>query len=402
MPLAASTDPITGLPVEREPEYRYGLYDLLTRSELAEHMPFTISDYGRSLTEAGTTTADLNVADARIQKLEPRSRTQPRRTTIAVLRDEVVVGEYIIWQRPPYKPTEKKLHLNASEIRSYFDHRLLRPNGVGSPKTLSFTQVDQLAIFRSLMADCQAVTYNGAPVGDIGVEMDAGQMSGVLRDRKDTKDDAGAYHGYNFATYGELLDNLANLDGGFEWRIDSYLDSSRALRRVLRLGYPYLGHPPNDDAVTLEYPGTVVDYEWPEDGTTSANAVFTIGAGEEKSMKWGEAYAAAELLSGFPLLERTTSYKSASVQSTLDGHAKADVAALSGDVVVPSLTVRGRPDISPGDHVRVRISDESLFPGSDAHPVETFMRAVQITTSPGPPEITTIAVEAPRTPGEDA
>lgn len=402
MTIEPSVDPVPALPGQPEPEYRYAVYDLRTRTQLAEHLPFTISEYGRALTEAGTVTADLNVGDPRNRKLEPWDRTQPRRTTLVILRDEVVAGEWIIWQRPPYKPTEMRLHVGASEIRSYFDHRLLRPvAGVGSAKTLSYTQADQLVIFRALMADCQAVTYQGQPVGDIGVEMDDTQLSGVLRDRRDVADDAGAYHGYMFESYGTLLDNLAGLDNGFEWRVDSYLDSDRTLRRALRLGYPYLGHPPNDDAVTLEYPGSVIDYEWPEDGTTSANAVFAIGAGEEAAMKWGEGYAAPELLSGFPLLERTTSYKSASVQATLTAHATADVAALSGDVVVPSLTVRGRPDVSPGDHVKVRISDEARFPGSSVRPFETFMRVVQPTTKPGPPEITTIAVEAPRTPGEN-
>jgi hypothetical protein len=402
MSLNPFADPIAALPGERVPEYRYAVHDLATRAQLTEHMPFTIGNYGRALTEAGTTAADLNVGDARNQKFQPWERTQPRRTTLVILRDEVVVGEWIIWQRPPYKPTEKRLHVGASEIRSYFDHRLLRPvAGIGSAKTLPFTQVDQFAIFRALVADCQAVTYQGLAVGDIGVEMDTTQLSGVLRDRRDVADDAGAYHGYTFDSYGQLLDNLATLDNGFEWRIDSYLDPTRTLRRALRLGYPYLGHPPNDDAVTLEYPGTIDDYEWPEDGTTSANYVAAIGAGEEAAMKWGEGYAALELASGFPLLERTTSYKSATLQATLTAHATADVAALSGDVVVPSLTVRGRPDISPGDHVKVRITDEARFAGSSARPFETFMRAVQITTQPGPPEITTIAVEAPRTPGEN-
>jgi hypothetical protein len=382
-------------------EYRFALYDLLTRSVLAEHLPFDVPDYSRSLVEAGSTSPTLNVRDPKVWAFEPWDRTRPRRTTVVILRDESVVGEYLIWQRPPYRPTEGRLNIGASEIRSYLDHRLLRPTlGVGHTKTLSFAQVDQLAIFRAILADCQAVTYNGIPVGDLGIEMDATQMSGVKRDRKDTKTEAGAYHGYDFATYGDILGQLADVDGGFEWRIDSYLDANRSLHRALRLGYPYLGHPPNDDAVVLEYPGAVVDYEWPEDGTTSPNYVAALGSGEEKAMLWGEAYVAAELLGGYPLLERTTAYKSVSVKATLAAHATADAKALTGDVIVPTLTVEGRPDVSPGDYVKVRISDPARFAGSDLRPFETWMRAIEITTAPGPPETTTIAVEAPRTPGD--
>jgi hypothetical protein len=385
----------------RQPEYRFALYDLASRGQLSEHMPFTIENYERSLLEAGTVTASLDVSDPKIQRLDPWSLTQPRRTTLVILRDDVVMAEYIIWQLPPYDSDEKKLQLNASEVQSYFDARLLRPTGgPGSKKTLSFTQTDQFAIFRALIADAQAVTYQNKAVGDIAVDLDS-SLSGVLRDRKDVTDSRGAYHGYEFSNYGELLDNLANLDNGFEWRIDSYLDSDRNLRRALRLGYPYLGHGPNTDATVLEYPGAVVKYTWPTDGVGRVNYVAAVGAGEEEKMKWGEAFATDELLSGYPLLERTTSYKSANVQSTLDAHATSDVKALSGDLIVPTVTVRGRPNISPGDHVKVRISDEARFAGSSLRPFETFMRAIQITTQPGPPEVTTIAVEAPRIPGED-
>lgn len=397
------SDSVPALPPIQQPAYRYALHDLLTRAELVEHIPVEITDYSRALTEAGSMTAALNLADDRNLKFDPWSNTLPRRTTLVVLRDEVVIAEYIIWQRPPYKPSDRKLNISASEIRSYFDHRLLRPTtGPGSAKTLSFTQADQFDIFRALLADCQAVTFNGQPVGDIGIEADPTVMSGVLRDHRDVQDTADAYHGYEFATYGDLLDTLANLDNGFEWRIDSYLDSDRTLRRALRLGYPTLGHAPDVDAVTLEYPGVVADYEWPEDGSTSANYIATIGAGEEAALLWGEAYSSAELAAGWPLLERTTSYKSATSTTILNAHATADVAALSGDIVVPSLTVFGRPPIDSGDYVRVRIADEARFPGSTSTPFETYMRAVQVSTAPGPPEKTTIAVEAPRTPGESS
>lgn len=382
-------------------EYRFALYDLLSRAQLSEHMPFDVQNYSRSLIEAGTTTASLGVGDARIQAMKPWDLTRPRRTTVGVIRDEVMVGEYLIWQRPPYKPTELKLNISASELRSYFDHRLFRPTtGVGSAKTLAFTQADQFDIFRALVADCQSVTWQGLPVGDLGIEMDASQMSGVLVDRRDTASTEDAYHGYSFTPYGDLLDQLVALTDGFEWRIDSYLDAQHNLRRALRLGYPYLGVAPGPDAVTLEYPGSIVDYEWPEDGSSSANYVATVGAGENLAMQWGEAYAGDELAAGFPLLERTSSYKSVTVLATLIAHATADVATLEGDVTVPALTVLGRPDIAPGDHVFVRISDEARFAGSSADPVERYMRAVQVTTDPGPPETTTIAIEQPRTPGE--
>lgn len=377
-------------------EWRYALYDVLTRTQISEHMPFVISPFTRSLTEAGTLSAALNVGDSDVQKADPWGRALQRRTSLVVLRDEVVVGEYFIWNRPGYQASNKKMTLSCSEPRSYFDkHRLLRPAlGYGSAKTLTFTQTDAFDVFRALLADAQSVTYQGLTVGDLGIYADPTVMSGVLIDRRDVQDMADAYHGYSMSFYGQLLDDLAAAVG-FEWRIDSYLNGDELQRRLV-LGYPHLGRGIAADSLTLEYPGAIQDYTVDEDGESSANYVAALGAGENDAMIWGEAYNGVELLAGYPLLENAAPYKDDTSPTIAGQHAAAELARLSGDVQQFNVDLVGYPNVAPGDYVRLRLDDEARWPGSSVTPMERWVRVTDMTITPGPKERTTLAMENPR------
>lgn len=393
---SSSTDPL-GRVTDAPGQWRYALHDVLTGVQVAEHFPFKIDSFERLLTEAGTLTAVLPVADPLVQAADPWGRALPRRTSLVVLRDEQVVTEQIIWNRPGYKGSAKVMTLSCAEARSYFDkHRVLRPlDGYGSRKTLSYTQVDAFDVFRALLADAQSVTYQGLPVGDLGIQMDPTVMSGVLIDRRDVQDMADAYHGYSMTYYGQLLDDLATVVG-FEWRIDSYLDSNEQLQRRLVLGYPYVGRPADDDSLSLEYPGRIVDYTVDDDGENSANYTAALGAGEEEAMVWGEAYASDELLGGYPLLEAAISHKDDTSPTVAAGHAAGDLARCKGDIQVWTVEVKGYPDCAPGDYVRLRISDEARWRGSSKTPVERWVRVVGMTSTPSPKERTTLAMEDPR------
>ncbi|MGI5233793.1 hypothetical protein [Actinoallomurus sp. CA-142502] len=390
-------------PVSEPGEWRYALHDLATGEQIAEHVPFDVQPFDRSLPEAGTLTATLPVDDPLVQKMDPWGRAQPRRTTLVPCRDDQAMGEYLIWNRPDYKASAKVMTVSCMEVRSYFDkHRVLRPtDGYGSRKTLEFTQTDAFDVFRALLSDAQAVMFEDMPVGDIGVIADPTVMSGQLIDRRDTEDDAGAYHGYTFDYYGKLFDDLAS-SVGFEWRVDSFFDQDNRLRRRLVLGYPHVGRPFDADSLTLEYPGTIADYVYPEDGENSPNYLAALGAGEEEAMVWAEAVNAAELRGGYPLLETTASYKNDSVQSIAAQHAAAELARTQGDITVPSFNLIGVPNVAPGDYVRARISDEARFPGSTVTPKEISARVISLRITPGPKERTTLVIEDPRDTGAAA
>lgn len=381
--------------------WRYALYGLLSRQQIAHHIPWTWDQpYARMLGEAGTAQVSISLRDPKIQAMRLREQVLPRRTTLVVFRDETVVWEGIVWTRQ-YKRSDGRMVVQASELRSYLDsHRVLRPEDgpSGDDKVLSFTQVDQLAIFRALLADAQGVTRHGKTPGDIGIEMDTTQMSGVLRDRKDVDDQKGAYYGTEFTPYGQRLDELAQVDGGFEWRIDSYLDSDRQLRRRLVLGYPKVGRDADEGSLVLESPGQISDFDYNEDGESSANYVAAIGSNvtpdpddpDTEVLVWGESWGDSELDAGYPLLETTTAYSTVQQQTTIDSHAKADLAASLGDTIIPAVTVKGYPAVDPGDYVRLRIYDPPMF---GAAPLEQYVRVLGIQATPGPAETTVLVLQ---------
>jgi hypothetical protein len=378
-------------------QWRYALYDLLTRTQLVEHIPFDVDPYTTMLGEAGTLSASLSLSDSSVRKLRPRELILPRRTTLVLLRDEQVVWEGIIWSRRRRRQ-DRSLVIAASEIRSYFDkRRLLRPElGYGSAKTLSFNTVDMFDVFRTLLIDAQGVLYAGLPVGDLGIQMDPTVMSGVMINRLDTTTTQDAYHGYNWQSYGQAFDDLARSDTPFEWRIESYLDSNSLLQRRLLLGYPHLGVAVGPENLCFEYPGAIQDYEWPDDGESAANYVASLGAGDGDAMRWAEAYDSVELLGGYPLSETAVSHKDDSSLTILAGRALADLGQLVGDRTVPSIDLIGYPAVAPGDYVRCRMSDEDWWPGSGTTPYEASVRVTGLRVTPGTKERTSLIIEEPR------
>lgn len=384
-------------PVSEPGEWRYALHDLATGTQIAEHMPFTVEPFDRSLAEAGTLTASLPVDDPDVQLLDPWGRVLPRRTTIVPCRDDQPMGEYVVWNVPGYKASDKKLTASCMELRSVLDkHRIIRPTGgYGSRKLLSFTQTDAFDVFRAIVQDAQDVTYQGLSVGDLGIQMDPTVMSGVLIDRRDVADVADAYHGYQFDSYGQLLDALATAVG-FEWRIDPYFDTGNALRRRLVLGYPHIGRPQDDDSLTLEYPGTIADYTVDIDGENSANYTAALGSGENEAMIWGEAYNTPELLNGYPLLESTAAYKDDTSPVLAAQHAAGELTRVQGDIEIYTFDLVGVPNCLPGDYVRARIDDEARWRGSSVTPHEVSARVTSMRITPAPKERTTLTTENPR------
>ena len=379
--------------------WRYALYDLLTGTLLAEHLPFDVDQFTIMLGEAGTVQATLPLGDAAIRSRRPRELIVPRRTNLVMFRDEVPVWDGIIWSRRRGRDDRTNTSIfAAAEIRSYFAKRQLRPElGYGSAKTLSFTQTDSFVVFRAIIRDALNISISGLQPGNLRIDIDDGQLSGVLIDRRDAGSETTAYHGYSFQTYAQLLDDLAGTDPGLEWRLDPYLDVNGALRRRLVLGSPNVGVAGDDpNLATLEYPGDILSYEWPDDGESSANYLAALGNGEGDAMRWAEAYNTAELSAGYPLTEATSSHKDDTSTTILGQKAIADLGSMSGDRTVPSLTINGWASFTVGDHVRVRITDEDWWPDSRTSPYEAVVRVVGKTVTPGEREKTVLAIEEPR------
>lgn len=318
--------------------YSYIAADLVTNAILNE-LPLRNVKFSHVLNAAGDFSGEMPLGDSKVTQIDPIGSTTPRRTALYIERDGSIVWGGIIWTRH-YDSRKKVLVLGGNGFFSYFGHRSIRA-------TAAFAATDQLAIVRSIINTAQTISSIGVTVGT--------ETSGVLRDR--------TYYGYERKKIDEAITQLSQVEGGFDFGIDCRYDSSHVVQKYLTLSYPRRGRIAKDTTLFFDFPGNIVDYVWPEDGTNSANLVDAIGSGEADAMLISTAADAGEIQSGAPLLETFTSYKDVSVQSTLDAHAQADLQAFDGVVTLPTATVRA--DREPilgsyieGDEAEFRILDE--------------------------------------------
>ncbi|MFB6846200.1 hypothetical protein ACFCXS_15245 [Streptomyces sp. NPDC056373] len=253
--------------------------------------------------------------------------------------------------------------------------------------TLTATGVDQFDVARELVDYAQ-----NTEGGNIGITYDPG-VSGVTRDR--------TFLRYDLPSIGDLLDDLAAIEQGFEWRIASYRDSDGRRVKRLQLGHPVIRT--GTAEIVLDHPGPVLSYSWPTDATRKANAWQSRGASVNTNQAAGSYPLMSGLLvddaniaAGWPRLDGTSDYTTVEKQGTLDAHARADWTAARDPVQIPEVEVLLGGNITPallGATVRLRIRD--LW-----HPtaLDARYRVVGLSISPperGRPETARLFLEVP-------
>lgn len=326
--------------------------------------------FSRELNGIGTFDATFHYADLRTLLKDPIGSSTLAKTAIYIERNESqIVWGGIAWQRRRSSRDKGQFQLSGSGFEAYLSRRNI-------VDTLSFTNQDQLAIARDLVAYAQGDAMNvvdGHPVtiakpgGDLGITYGS-ETSGVLRTI--------LYEGSDGKLLGEALDRLAQLDDGFDWSIESAYSAGigSAITRALQLYYPRSGRPAPQSTLRWEMGSQMTDYTWPEDATGIATTSYAFGSGEGAGMLRSSASAQYLIDAGFPLLEAVRSYKDETVQATLDAHARADsIADGVPSTTLPTITVRG--EVSPvlgsyvlGDEGLVVIDDEN-FPGPRVAPL---------------------------------
>lgn len=360
--------------------YRLRLCDLRTDQMLgwADVGGVGYDDY---IGKSGSLTATAPVPNSTTAR-KLRELLLPGRTMAYLERDGAIVWGGTVWTRTPTRDARGfySCPIQGATLESYYRlHRQIRDD-------LTYTATDQLAIARAL------VTYAASKSGgNLGIEMDTGQLSGVLRDR--------AYSRYDQAWIGQRIDELAAVSGGFEWRIQLYTDTSGVRHRALRLGYPRLAAGTQDQM--LDSPGPVTAYSLSEDATVMANSWQSRGATVNSDLAstsvpiiTAELTTPADIATGWPLLEGSSDYSSLADPVLLAGYAAADLARSVRPVTIPSVTVLTGSVAQPqlGAYVRLRITDTWYYDGLSAR-----YRVVGLKASPaerGRPESTELYLEA--------
>jgi hypothetical protein len=319
--------------------WRWIAADLRTNTLLGE-VPLTDVTFGEVLNGAGSFSATLPVAGAStVAARLIAASSEPGRTVIWFVRNEVVLGGAIVWDRTRAKNQPAKLA--GAGFWSFFRMQHART-------TQAFAAVDQLSLARSLVQTAQAI--GGANIGvTVGTE-----TSGIARDR--------TYWSYELKQVGEAVEQLANVDGGFDFAIDV----TQQLGKVLTLSYPRRGRIAGSTGIAFVDGKNLLDYEVVEDASRCATVFTAVGAGEGGDMLIATKTRTDRLDIGFPLLSATGSWKDVSRQSTLDGYAQAGVDARA---TVPMFwTLDVDPDDIDGGFGTFIVGDDALLEiGSDDH-----------------------------------
>ncbi|MEV4438979.1 hypothetical protein AB0K09_08170 [Streptomyces sp. NPDC049577] len=352
-------------PAGAPPAYRAVFCDLRS-DQVLDTLPLTEVQYDDYIGKPGSLTATIPLPDAALAQ-RARAALEPGRTAVWLERGTEIWWGGILWTCTPAgdERGRAEVQIQAGTFDSYLDHRIL-----SSDLNLSGDQFD---LVRRILDHIQ-----GVEGGDIGLVYGT-EASGVNRTRSFAMSDV--------ARVREILDTLAAMDDGFEWRVHCYRDTQTGARvKQLQLGHPVIRTGATD--IVLDRPGPVLSYSLPSDATVQANAWQSRGA----SVNRNQARESAPLLSrplwnrddilvgGWPRLDGTSDYSDISDQALLDAHALADWRRAARPQVIPEITVRVDGRITPallGSALRLRMHDLWHAEGSD-----TRFRIVGLAVTP--------------------
>ena len=345
--------------------YTFLATDLRSGAVLAE-LPLVNVSLVRQLNGAGTFKAQLPLGDPNVAKIDPDGSTLPNRTVVWVDRDGTLLGAGIIWTRK-FTSDGGAFDLGGTGHFGYFARRRILD-------LLTFAATDQLAIAQSIFNYAQA-----AAGGYVGVNVGY-ETSGRLRDR--------TYNSWDVRIVSEVIQELSQVIDGFDFAIDtSYV--AGVPTATLNLSYPRRGRTASMTGWVFEYPGNIQTYDWPEDGSKTANTVITQGSGMGAYTVSATASQPGQIDAGYPLLEDAVPYKQEPNLDVLAQYANAALNALAAPITLPTLVVR--PDLDPvvgsyveGDDIRVRITDTRRFPApvGGGPGLDTFYRIIAMEIQP--------------------
>ena len=365
--------------------YRYLFADLLTNNILAE-LPLTGVTFTQVLNSPGSLNAHMLVSDLRENSLDYVNATIPARTAIYVDRNGVLVWGGILFARR-YNASQQRIEITAREFDSYFERRRISTSQ-------AFNNVDQLTIAETLVNNAQAATN-----GNIGLIVPT-NTSGVLVSR--------VFYAYELKDLYSGIKDIATQSTGFDFNVDVQYDSSQNPTKILRLDYPYRGvtwDATSPTALVFEFPGNLVDYEYPEDGSVTTNAMFGIGPGSNEGKLIASSTVPAQWDAGWPLLEDTTTYNDVYDSTLLTNLTSAEVFAKQNPVTTVKVVLPAYVDpvlgsYKTGDQCLLRITDDRFPNQGSGYGLVVVQRIVAINVEPGengPERVTLTLVNPPPT-----
>jgi hypothetical protein len=348
------------LSAQPEHTYTYLFTDLRTDTLLAE-LPLSGVSYSFELNGIGTLSGTIPYNDETLP-LDPETASTPGRTAVYVDRDGVLVWGGIVWTRQDATGGKQ---IQAAEFLSYFQHRyvkktlstdtslLINPAYVDAGGQRLYS--DQKYIVWSLMRYAQ-----DQPGGTLNIDINplAAPPHGITR--------TVTYFGYERPEIYKAISELAAADDGFDFTIEvgwTSAANNQAPRRYkqARTWFPRRGRTATESGLVFSKGGgygSILAYDWPEDGTSMVTEMSGLGAGTGEARIVKTATAQDLIDAGWPLLEGIATYDGVVDEAQVQGLTNADLEALSQSTVQPTFEVSADTDPQFGSY---SVGDEALF-----------------------------------------
>jgi hypothetical protein len=320
------------------PEYTYRFADLLSDSDICE-LELSNVRFDRRIIQPGSFSASVSVTNTDIATQV--KKIAPARTVLHIYRDADLWGTYIVWQMRVRSSgrSAPTVELQGATLESWFDHRIIDVD-------MLYTNTDQFDIARGLIDQAQTGWFPYEGNANLGISYGTND-SGVLRDR--------SYYLTDAAPVGQRLQELANVDNGFEYMITTYDDPSLGIRVRKLVLATKLGDSNLD--VLFTYPGSISSYEITYDASNAATAWWARGDTIQDDTTETEYPLITEapvlsdlwLSNGFPHMDRVIDYASVTVLDTLEDYAAWWRDNHSGIIAVPVIEINTKdtPTIIP-------------------------------------------------------
>lgn len=336
--------------------YRYLSCHAVTRAQIASSLRFQSAKFNWSTTGSGTFQGKVAVPANSSARDILRLATEPKSAAIYV-KDS---NNLYPWGGPvvarTWNPSDGTLDITAVEWKSWLYRVFITPELDGSGDIQwSWTNIDQTTISREIVT---LVTSGGSADGSPSVLFGSEAVSGRLRDLN--------VWGTALKSAGELIDSMANRDGGFEWTIESRVDGTDGLPRLHFVTYfPQRGglidnlifkHTTGQTGGGNMIPGAIE-----ESAVDRAERFWATGSGSAPDQIYAQD-TDPNLVSGSVLrFEGKSSYGSVLDRKVLASHARRSRAFYApGTNFLPVKHTLGKPDADSygiGDRGRLVIED---------------------------------------------
>lgn len=336
--------------------YTYRFANLLSDTDIAE-LDVQGVKFDRRIIVPGTFSGTVAVTNEEIARQV--KKVVPGRSIVHIYRDSEIWGTYIIWSaRVTGSRANTTVAFQGASLESWFYRRIVDVD------ELTYSQIDQIDIFRDLIFNAQIgwLPYEANADLRISVVPDTG-VSGIKRDRVYKKTEA--------ATFGQRMEELANVDDGFEYMIRTYVDDNGDRAREMLWGYPGINSGVGN--FNYFYPGNIKSYEIFYDANDAATAFWTRGdtiesdytEDAEPLMTQFPVLSGDYLDAAWPHLDKVVDYSSVTEIDTLEKYAEYWAIVRSGLVMIPQFEViPGEVDFNPnllGSYATFTITDP-FFP----------------------------------------